>query len=126
MRLVHKRMFPACSPTNTRTLPTPAVSLQKIDLDPGAQLKRTNLGISYQISGDTAEIFAHWTHQVGELGHQWITDDCSILNHSHFTLELQYNPNPIKVRRDVDFPLKRANRIRPYWGYLSRMSHTRS
>ena len=80
MRLVRKRMFPACSPTSTRTLPTPAVSLQKIDLDHGAQLKRTNLGISYQISGDTAEIFAQWIHQVGEVARKWITVDCSFLN----------------------------------------------
>ena len=66
-------MFTACSPTSTRTLPTPAVSLQKIDLDPGAQLKQTNLGISYQINGDTAEIFAHWIQQVGKAAFEHCT-----------------------------------------------------
>ncbi len=31
-----------------------------------------------------------------------------------------------KVRRDDDFPLKKANRIWPYWGYLSRMSRNQT
>ena len=37
-----------------------------------------------------------------------------------------FHPFQIKVRRDDDFPLKKANRIRPYWGYLSRMSHNQT